>query len=257
MSITRDQVIEAVERQLESKHDALPTGFKKVRFLENCKAYLQEGSGYEKYSTAEPVAEVLFQGAILGLDFLAKECHLLTREVLPKFQTDYKGEKKLAKKHSVRPVLDIYAKNVREGDDFREEIIDGKATVSFLPLPFNDSSIIGTFAVALFEDGGMIYEALSTKEIEEIQKHYGNKGQNNDTLEKSRGEMFKRTALRRLCKHIELDLDTNQMIAFESAGGFTFNQMPQAPKPAQNSPFNPPEESEVIQNDRVAETDQG
>lgn len=256
MSTTRDQVIEALERQLDSKHDALPSGFKKVRFLENCKAYLKDTTSYEKY-TADLVGEVLFQGAILGLDFLARECHLLTKEVLPKFQPDYKGEKKLAKKHSVRPVLDIYAKNVREGDDFREEIVNGKATLSFLPLPFNDSNIIGTFAVALFEDGGMIYETLSTKEIEEIQRHYGDKGQNNETIEKSRGEMFKRTALRRLCKHIELDMDTNQMIAFEANSGFNFNQMTQSPKSAQTSPFNLLEESEENSIDRTFEADQG
>lgn len=242
MSTNIESILSSLDSLLEAKTNALSTGFNKVRFLENCKSYLPDVKHYQDYP-AEVMAQLLFKGAVLGLDFLARECHILTSGTEPQFQTDYKGEKKLAKKYSVRPLVDVYAKNVREGDDFREEIKDGKPLVSFLPLPFNDSKIVGTFAVALFEDGGMIYETLSSKEIDEIRKHYG-KNPNSETWEKSQGEMNKRTALRRLCKHIELDFDTNQALAFEAGSGFDFSQ---APKPAQNSPLNLMMESEEKQ----------
>ena len=89
---------------------------------------------------------------------------------IAEFQTDYKGEIKLAKKYSINPVKDIYAKLVREGDDFEEYIKDGHQTINFKPKSFNNGEIIGAFAVCLFQDGGMIYEAMSKEEIEEVEE---------------------------------------------------------------------------------------
>ncbi len=54
------------------------------------------------------------------------------------FQTDYKGERKLMKQYSVRPIKDIYAKVVREGDEFEEIIEKGIPTINFRPKPFSN-----------------------------------------------------------------------------------------------------------------------
>jgi recombination protein RecT len=245
------QVQEALDKILDSKHDALPTDFNKKRFSENCKVYVGADKDLHKYSVDE-IAASLFKGAVLGLDFLAKECHLIASTVDLKFQTDYKGEMKLTKKYSVRPMLDVYAKNVREGDDFKEQIVEGRPVIHFDPLPFNGSKIIGSFAVALFKDGGMVYESIPAAEIEEIRKNYSKSL--GDTWEKSQGEMYKRTVLRRLCKTIETDFDAEQTLIYEAGGAFEFAKQART---RQQSPFNPPDESEVIQNDRAAEADQG
>ncbi|MGA5082708.1 recombinase RecT [Streptomyces griseoincarnatus] len=244
------KIQEALENLLDAKHDALPSGFRKTRFSENCRAYVKDNMNLQKYD-AEEVALVLFKGAVLGLDFLAKECHAITEGGVLRFQTDYKGEMALVKKHSVRPILDIYAKNVREGDVFREEICEGKPLIHFNPLAFNNSKIIGSFAVALFSDGGMVYETMPAEEIEGIRLHYG-KTPNSDTWEKSQGEMYKRTVLRRLCKTIEIDFDAEQSLAYEAGSSFDFKSEPQ---PKKRSPFNPPEvgESEVLSNEGTVE----
>lgn len=238
------KVQEALENLLDSKHDALPSDFKKTRFSENCKAYLREIKDLQRQN-ADEIAQALFKGAVLGLDFFARECHVIIEGQRVQFQTDYKGEKKLAKKHSVRPILDIYAKNVREGDDFKERIVEGRPVADFDPLPFNNSRIVGSFAVALFCDGGMVYETMPAEEIEAIRKNYG-KNPGSDTWEKSQGEMYKRTVLRRLCKTIEIDFDAEQVSAFESGSAFEFSR---EPRPQQQSPLNPIEESEVIPNE--------
>lgn len=247
--MTMDYVINiqnALDRVLDAKHDALPSGFKKTRFSENCRAYIKDYKDLQKYDSEE-VALVLFKGAVLGLDFLAKECHVITEGSALRFQTDYKGEMALVKKYSVRPILDIYAKNVREGDVFREEIIEGKPLIHFNPLAFNNSQIIGSFAVALFSDGGMVYETMPAEEIESIRRNYG-KNPGSDTWEKSQGEMYKRTVLRRLCKTIEIDFDAEQSLAYEAGSSFDFKSEPRLQK---RSPFNPPEveESEVLSDD--------
>ncbi|GAB6926036.1 recombinase RecT [Paenibacillus sp. JCM 10914] len=245
------KIQDALDRELDAKHDALPSGFKKTRFSENCRAYVKDYKDLQKYD-AEEVASVLFKGAVLGLDFLAKECHVITEGSALRFQTDYKGEMTLVKKYSVRPILDIYAKNVREGDDFREEISGGKPLIHFNPRAFNNSKITGSFAVALFTDGGMVYETMPAEEIESIREHYG-KNPGSDTWEKSQGEMYKRTVLRRLCKTIEIDFDAEQSLAYEAGSSFEFDREQQ---PKKRSPFNPPEveESEVLSNDGITET---
>lgn len=223
-----------LEKLLESKREALPTEFNKTRFLQNCMTVLQDTKEIERCD-ATSVARTMLKGAFLGLDFFNKECYAIVYGNQVQFQTDYKGEKKLAKKYSMRPVKDIYAKLVREGDEFIEEVKDGQQTISFKPLPFNNKEILGAFAVVLFEDDGLMYEVMSTEEIEATRKNFS-KQPNGQAWTKSKGEMYKKTVLRRLCKHIELDFDTiEQAQAFEDSSDF---DMSKEPKPEQQSPLN-------------------
>lgn len=224
-----------LEKLLDSKREAMPSSFNKTRFLQNCMTVLQDTKGIEQCD-ATSVARTMLKGAFLGLDFFNKECYAIVYGGTVQFQTDYKGEKKLAKKYSVRPVKDIYAKLVREGDDFREEVKDGQQTIQFVPKPFNDGEVLGAFAVALFTDGGLVYEVMTKAEIEKTRKDYS-KQANGQAWTKSPGEMYKKTVLRRLCKNIELDFDTiEQAQAFEDSSDFDMNK---ETKPSQQSPLNP------------------
>ncbi|OAB27843.1 recombinase [Paenibacillus macquariensis subsp. defensor] len=223
-----------LENLLDSKREAMPSNFNKTRFLQNCMTVLQDTRDIDKCD-ATSVARTMLKGAFLGLDFFNKECYAITYAGAVQFQTDYKGEKKLAKKYSVRPVRDIYAKLVKEGDDFKEEVKDGQQTIQFAPKPFNDGEVLGAFAVALFEDGGLVYEVMSKVDIETTRKNYS-KQANGQAWTKSPGEMYKKTVLRRLCKNIELDFDTiEQAQAFEDSGDMDLNK---EVKPPQVSPLN-------------------
>jgi len=223
-----------LDKLLEAKKQAMPTGFNKTRFLQNCMTVLQDTKDIEK---CEPisVARTMLKGAFLGLDFFNKECYAIIYGCKAQFQTDYKGEKKLAKKYSVRPIKDIYAKLVRQGDEFVEEIKDGQQVIQFRPLPFNDGEIIGAFAVALYQDGGMDYETMTVKEIDKVRNHYS-KQANGQAWTKSPGEMYKKTVIRRLCKNIELDFDTvEQKEAFEDGGDLDLNKAKELPPSPLNS----------------------
>lgn len=236
------QVIHAnLDKLLESKRDAMPTNFNKTRFLQNCMTVLQDTKDIEKCD-AVSVARTMLKGAFLGLDFFNKECYAIVYAGAVSFQTDYKGEVKLAKKYSLNPIKDIYAKLVRQGDEFEEVIEHGVQKVNFKPKSFNDGEILGAFAVVVFTDGSMIYDTMSVQEIEKIKENFSRK--NNQTGQYSKawvvttGEMYKKTVLRRLCKNIELDFDTiEQRQAFEDAAEMDFNK---ESKPAQKSPLERP-----------------
>lgn len=222
-----------LQKLLDSKAEALPKGFNQTRFLQNCMTVLQDTRGIDK---VEPitVARTMLKGAFLGLDFFNKECYAIPYGNSLQFQTDYKGEIKLAKKYSINPIKDIYAKLVREGDEFQEEIIDGKQTITFKPKAFNNGSILGAFAVALFKDGSMMYETMSIEEMEHVREKFS-KAKNSTAWVNSTGEMYKKTVLRRLCKLIELDFDTiEQKQAFDEGAGMEFSTQnadkPERPK---------------------------
>lgn len=212
-----------LNKLINSKLEAMPQGFNQTRFMQNCMTVLQDTEGIEKYQPLS-IARTLLKGAFLGLDFFQKECYAIPYGNEIKFQTDYKGEKKMAKKYSIRPIKDIYSKVVREGDLFEEEIINGQQTINFKPVPFSNNEIIGAFAVVLYMDGGMEYETMSKKEIEDIRENFS-KQKNGLMWTKTPGEAYRKTVLRRLTKGIEKDFcSEEQAQTYEDTSDFDFKK---------------------------------
>lgn len=199
----KDFSIVLAER-LDAVNDALPKDFNKARFVQNALALMNDNPTLAKYSRTQIISGLL-KGAYLGLDFYSKECYLVPYGNQLNYQTDYRGAKKLAKKYSIRPIKDIYAKLVHDGDEFDEIIVNGEQGINFKPKPFNDGKIIGAFAVCLFADGGMQYETMSVADLENTRK--SSKAANSPAWKNFTGEMYKKTVLHRLCKHIELDFE--------------------------------------------------
>ena len=238
-----------IEKLVESKIQAMPKGFNKTRFIQNAMTVLQDTKGIENCSPLS-IARTVLKGAFLGLDFFSKECYAIPYGNELQFQTDYKGEKKLVKKYSIRPILDIYAKLIRKGDEFNEKITDGKQSIDFKPLPLNNNEIIGAFAVVLYKDGGMEYEVMSAEEIEDVRNNFS-KQKNSLMWTKTPGEAYKKTVLRRLTKQIEKDFETIEMAKeFDKASDFEFNEEIEEPK----NPFIEAEYTEIV-GEENAETD--
>ena len=210
------EVYNGLMKNLDSSAAALPADFNRPRFVQNCMTVLQEKQNDFANCNPRSVVRTLLKGSFLGLDFFMGECYAIPYKGTVEFQTDYKGEIKLAKKYSVNPIKDIYAKLVREGDSFEEAVIDGKQAINFKPVPFNDKDIIGAFAVCLYQDGSMIYDTMSIAEVEKTRKNYS-KIPNGPAWTKSYGEMVKKTVLRRLCKLINKDFESADAVrAYEN-----------------------------------------
>jgi recombination protein RecT len=208
--------------KLISVESALPKDFNRERFVQNCLAVMNETPQLAKISPAQTI-QGLLKGAYLGLDFMNRECYLIPYGNSVQFQTDYKGEVKFTKKYSVRKIKDIYAKVVREGDEFTEEIKDGQPSIDFKPLPFNGGNIIGAFAVVLYNDGGMSYETMSVADINSVRNNYS-KASQSKAWKNSFDEMCKKTVLRRLCKHIETDFESVEAhSAWDDGAGMDFS----------------------------------
>lgn len=241
---------------LEKQVDALPSDFNKQRFMQNCMTVLQDGQADFTKCDSSSLVRTLLKGAFLSLDFFAGECYAIPYGTNVQFQTDYKGEIKLAKKYSRNPIKDVYAKVVREGDEFEEYIENGVQTVNFRPKTFNDGEIIGAFAVCLYKDGSMIYDTMSKADIEQTRKAFS-KASNSKAWTQSYGEMCKKTVLRRLCKLIDLDFDSvEQRKAFEDGSAFDVKSDSQKEVTKAVDPFEEPtEEPESLADENIIDVE--
>lgn len=194
----------ALTDRLESVSEALPKDFNKTRFVQNAIALINDNSNLKKY-TPNQLISGLMKGAYLGLDFYSKEAYLVPYGSQLNYQTSYLGSKKLAKKYSIRKIKDIGSKIVREGDFFEETGEGGNTSYIFKPKPFNNGKIVGAFAYVLFEDGGITVDTMSLEELETTRKH--SKASNSMAWKDFTTEMYRKTVLHRLCKHIELDFE--------------------------------------------------
>lgn len=210
---------------LDKEKGALPPGFNTLRFKQNVLTVLNDMDDKELIKMKGKeffLAKCIMKGAYLGLDFFNKECYIITFSGTSQFMTDYKGEEKLCKKYSINPIKDIYAKLVREGDDFEEGVDHGQQYINFKAKPFSSNEIIGAFAVVYYKDGSMMYETMSREDIEVVRDTFS-KQANGKAWKNSFGEMAKKTVLRRLCKHIQLDFDSiEQQKAWEDGSDMEF-----------------------------------
>lgn len=218
---------EQLTDKLISVENALPKDFNRERFVQNALSVINEKPELTKVNKAQ-LQLGLLKGAYLGLDFMNKECYLIPYGNTVNFQTDYKGEIKFVKRYSIRPIKDIYAKVVREGDEFEESVVNGQQTVNFKPKPFNNGTIIGAFAVVLYEDGGCEIESMTTEEINGVRNNYS-KASQSKAWKNSWQEMGKKVVLRRLCKHIETDFESIEARkSWDEGSGIEFTNQTQA-----------------------------
>lgn len=203
LSVIYTNLDSALQRQVS----ALPDKFNKQRFLQNCMTVLQDGKTDFSKCEAGTVVRTLLKGAFLGLDFFNGECYAIPYGNQCNFQTDYKGEIKVSKRYSSKPINELYAKLVYEGDKLEIGIVDGSQKVNFIPTAFNKGKLLGVVAICKYTDGSQLYETMSIEEVEQTRNAYS-KAPNSKAWKESFGEMAKKTVLRRLCKMIDLNFDT-------------------------------------------------
>lgn len=241
-----DNVSQDLTRRLVNESSAVGGTLNTQRFIMNSIEAVRQCKLIEKPVSPVQVVNGLMKGAYLHLDFFQKECYLIYyKDRGLTFQTDYKGEVKLAKLHSVKPVYEIYAEVVREGDEYEKVIFQGERTINHRPKRFNDGAIEGAYAVVKYKDGSTDMVEISVKDIETIRKTYS-KAPNSGAWVNRYVEMCKKTALRLLCKNIQLDFTREQYEAYQEGGDCEFEK-PTIPEEVAINPFQTPEKIEEVE----------
>lgn len=213
--VTNDTFSGQLTIALTDVKEALPKDLNVTRFVNNAVALMNENTQLQEFAKANGAVQIkagLIKGAYLGLDFMNKEAYLVPYGKQLNFMKSYIGAVKLCKKYSIRPLKDIYAKLVREGDDYSIEIINNEPRVTFKPKPFNNGKIQGAFAVACFTDGGIQYEEMSLEQLEKVRSC--SKMKTGVVWNQWTDQMYLKSVLHRLCKRIEIDFDNAEQIKY-------------------------------------------
>ena len=213
----QNQFSTALQLELENTKEALPENFNIPRFVQNSIALLNGNESLIRFSQQYGTAQIkagLLRGAYLGLDALNQEMYLVPYKNNLQFMASYKGMVKMAQRYSPRPIKSIYAKLVRQGDEYEETVANGEPSIFYKALPFNENPVIGVFAVCLFADGGTVTESMSRADIETCRSK--SMAKNSPAWSQFWGEMAKKTVLRRLCKSISIDMDAHARQMFEA-----------------------------------------
>ena len=204
---------QSLRNELVESEKALPKDFNKDRFINNAIALLNGNTTLQEFAKKNGTGQIkanMMKAAYLGLDFMSSEAHLVPYGSTLNFMIDYRGAEKLVKKYSVKPVSSITSFVVREGDDFEVNIVDNEPSINFKPKPFNDGKIVGACAYIVFKDGSIQYDTMSLKELENTRSH--SKAKNSPAWTSFTAEMYRKTVIHRLCKHVTLDFEGAEQI---------------------------------------------
>lgn len=204
-------IVLASELERPTVVEALPPDFNRARFVQNTIALVHDSEQLANIPQ-QKLIPALMKGAYLGLDFFNKECYAVPYGQTVQFMPSYTGMVKLAKRFSRRPIKDVYAHIVRDGDEFESGMEDGHEYVRYKPKPFNDGPIVGAFAVAQYEDGGIKVEVMSKQQLDAVKRM--SKAQSGTAWKFFADEMYRKSVIRRLCKGIDLDMDAEQARIF-------------------------------------------
>ena len=184
----------------------LPESVDKQRLALNFISLLQDHPELKEYG-AEVLAPIVVRSAKDNLDVLNQEVYIykgyggkLT------YTPSYKGLRKMAIERSVKPVKQIIAKVIYEGDELSEEFVNGEAHLHYKSTFGAKRNPIGCFAICTFKDGTEIYETMTKEETDAVKA----KSRNSGAWKDFETEMMKKAVTRRLCKQLTLDFNDNE-----------------------------------------------
>lgn len=221
----------------------LPETVDKQRLALNFVSLLQDKPDLVKFG-AEKLAPIVVRTAKDNLDVLNNEVYIyegfggkLT------YTPSYKGLRKMAIERSVKPIDNIIAKLIREGDSVEEEIVNGKAHLHYKAVFGNNKPIIGALAICSYSDGSEVYELMTKEEIDACKAKSRNSGAWKDFY----GEMAKKSVIRRLSKQLTLSFnDKEQADAFTGADEFIDDPKEQAAQDIEQNANQQSLEDEVV-----------
>lgn len=187
---------------------ALPKEFNKSRFVLNAVAFLKNANSNVLECGQGQIVNCLMQGAAMNLDFMAKECYAVPYKGKLEFMTSPTGDIKIVKRYAKRPVKEIDAKLVRDGDTFEVTYHNGEPSFTFSPKPFSKAPIIGAFAWVEYVDGGMLLDVLDKEELDAARSQ--SRASNSPAWTKFTTEMYRKVAIHRVCKKVTKDFENAQ-----------------------------------------------
>lgn len=217
---------EQLMAKLDENEAGLPATLNKQRFVTNALALLNDTEGLQDVS--KPVLmSTLMKCAMMDVDAWRGEAFIIPynskKGKVLDFQLSYTGCMKIALKHSLRPIKEIGADLVREGDEL-EVTVDGDNTNFVFKPKLSDNKIIGAICWIRYEDGTTSLERMTFRELENARK--ASKAPNSPAWSRFPEQMYKKTILKRATKKIQTDLGVEQQRIWNADGAIDTDKKP-------------------------------
>lgn len=214
---------------LKNGISAIPSDINSDRLRLNACMAVKEDEKLLRLANEQPakVAQIIYNFIIQGLDMLNNECYIIPFGNDLTILKDYKGERKLAMKYSVEPIREIYAREVREGDEYYFDN-ENKFVHRFDPFMSNEKRgpLIGAFCTVIYKNGVQQTEFVNLDEIEKVKGVSKSANSASSPWKKWEESMFKKTATKKAMKNIALDFgnDAVQQAYKETDNDVDFNR---------------------------------
>lgn len=215
----KEEIVENIVGQVT--FDDIVQGF----FVEfKKKPFLRDAEVDTVRESLKKVARLGFRpGSDLGYVYLASE-EKQDGTIICKPILGYKGMIKLARRTGEIKVVDAGA--VHANDDFEfQRGLDPVLNHTYEPKERGE--LVYAWALARYSDGESQFTVLTQEEIETIKEDSGIVGEDGSPWDKFEDEMWKKTAVRSLCKYLPLDDQARELITEFDQSEFDFDNKKQ------------------------------
>ena len=208
--------IDEVRRTLQSPGftaelgNALPTHVKVEKFQRVAMSAIQQNPALLNCDRKSLFASCM-TAAQLGLftDGFLGEAYLVPYKDKVQFQPGYRGLIKLVRQSG--DINSISSNVVYENDHFDYELGDNEH-ILHKPVLGSRGDMIFVYAIAKFKDGSVQRVVLTRADVMKIKKSSQSSGSKYSPWQTFEEEMWKKTAIKRLCKLLPLNTDIQQAI---------------------------------------------
>lgn len=199
-----------------------PKGVEAERLKINALMCIAQDNNLSDASKRYPakIAQAVYNFVALGLDMLNRECYIIpfikgkgtqNESIDLTIIKDYKGEIKLARKYSVDPIREIFARVVYENDSYHFDEF-GRFIHNFDPFSTERGQKKGAYCTVIYENGVHQTEFVNVEEINKVKGVSRSSSYDSSPWKKWEDEMWRKTAIRKAMKNISLDFGSSETL---------------------------------------------
>lgn len=205
-------VAQLLAANMKAIQSCLPKHMTPERMCRIAVQTISKSSQLQRCSPQSLVAAIV-EASSLGLEIDVRgQAYLVPYKTTVTLIPGYKGLMDLAYRSG--RVANIYAETVCEKDEFVYEL--GLAPkLTHKPDLDDRGELRAVYAVARLKDADPVFVVLSRKDVEKVRK--ASKASGNGPWQSWEEEMWKKTAIRRLCKYLPLSPEMQRAVAIDEA----------------------------------------
>lgn len=205
-------VTQLLAANMKAIQSCLPKHMTPERMCRIAVQTISKSSQLQRCSPQSLVAAIV-EASSLGLEIDVRgQAYLVPYKTTVTLIPGYKGLMDLAYRSG--RVANIYAETVCEKDEFVYEL--GLAPkLTHKPNLDDRGELRAVYAVARLKDADPVFVVLSRKDVEKVRK--ASKASGNGPWQSWEEEMWKKTAIRRLCKYLPLSPEMQRAVAIDEA----------------------------------------